>query len=90
MAYFIKSCLLVFHMFWLVLNLVQVNRSISDSVDPCVDRSELIFLVGFISVFLGACITFQWPPDLCIYLKSDHGTPHFLNLGHFFFMLKVH
>ena len=85
MAYFIKSCPLVFHMFWLVLNLVQVNRSISDSVDPCVDRSELIFLVGFISVFLGACITFQWPPDLCIYLKSDHGTPHFLNLGHFFF-----
>ena len=40
--------------------------------------------VGFISVFLGACITFQRTPDFCVYLKSDHGTPCFLNLGHFF------
>lgn len=38
----------------------------------------------FILVFSDAYITFQRPPDFCVYFKSHHGTPYFLNLGHFF------
>ena len=68
-----KLSLIFSHVFWLVLNLVQVNRSISHSTDPCVDRSEFIFFsIGFIPVFSDACITFQQPPDFCVYLKSEH------------------